>query len=151
VDSGSKRVDSAGKTRDEIVNSVKKVTDIMMEIAAASKEQSGGIDQVNTAVSQMDKMTQQNAALVEEAAAAAKSMEEQTNALAQSVAIYKLAEDALAALNVTGNPVIDRAVRTADHGAQSTARKPSTPVAEPRKEVRKKVANGRSGDDWSEF
>ena len=151
VESGSKLVDSAGKTMEEIVNSVKKVTDIMMEIAAASKEQSGGIDQVNTAVSQMDKMTQQNAALVEEAAAAAKSMEEQTNALAQSVTIYKLAEDALAALNVTGNPVIDRAVRSADHGAPATARKPSTPVAEPRKEVRKKVANGRSGDDWSEF
>jgi len=151
VESGSKLVDSAGKTMEEIVNSVKKVTDIMMEIAAASKEQSGGIDQVNTAVSQMDKMTQQNAALVEEAAAAAKSMEEQTNSLAQSVSIYKLAEDALAALNATGNPVVDRAVRTADRGAPATARKPSATAAEPRKEARKKVANGRAGDDWSEF
>jgi methyl-accepting chemotaxis protein len=151
VESGSKLVDSAGKTMEEIVNSVKKVTDIMMEIAAASKEQSGGIDQVNTAVSQMDKMTQQNAALVEEAAAAAKSMEEQTNSLAQSVAIYKLAEDALAALNVTGNPVVDRAVRSTDRGAPTSARKPSAPAAEPRREARKKVANGRPGDDWSEF
>jgi methyl-accepting chemotaxis protein len=122
-----------------------------MEIAAASKEQSGGIDQVNTAVSQMDKMTQQNAALVEEAAAAAKSMEEQTNSLAQSVSIYKLAEDALAALNATGNPVVDRALRSADRGAPTMARKPSATAAEPRKEARKKVANGRAGDDWSEF
>jgi methyl-accepting chemotaxis protein len=151
VESGSKLVDSAGKTMEEIVNSVKKVTDIMMEIAAASKEQSGGIDQVNTAVSQMDKMTQQNAALVEEAAAAAKSMEEQTNSLAQSVAIYKLTEDALAALNVTGNPVVDRAVRSTDRGAPTSARTPSSPAAEPRREARKKVANGRPGDDWSEF
>lgn len=151
VESGSKLVDSAGKTMEEIVNSVKKVTDIMMEIAAASKEQSGGIDQVNTAVSQMDKMTQQNAALVEEAAAAAKSMEEQTNALAQSVAIYKLAEDALAALNATGNPVVDRAVKTAERAAPSPARKPAAPASEPRKEVRKKVANSRTNDDWSEF
>jgi uncharacterized phage infection (PIP) family protein YhgE len=75
---------------EEIVMSVKRVTDIMEEITAASEEQSGGIDQVNTAVSQMDQMTQNNAALVEEAAAAAKSMEEQTEAMARSVAMFRL-------------------------------------------------------------
>ena len=71
---------------EEIVHSVKRVTDIMAEISAASKEQSGGIEQVNTAVMQMDKITQQNAALVEQAAAAAKSMEDQTDGLAAMVA-----------------------------------------------------------------
>ncbi|WP_209318473.1 methyl-accepting chemotaxis protein [Falsiroseomonas selenitidurans] len=90
VDSGSKLVASAGQTMDEIVVSVKRVTDIMAEISAASQEQSGGIEQVNVAVSQMDKITQQNAALVEEAAAAAKSMEEQTEALSRMVAGFTL-------------------------------------------------------------
>lgn len=77
---------------EEIVTSVKRVTDIIGEISAASQEQSGGIEQVNTAVSQMDKITQQNAALVEEAAAAAKSMEEQTNTLAEMVSVFTLQE-----------------------------------------------------------
>ena len=93
VESGSRLVESAGRTMEEIVQSVKRVTDIMEEISAASQEQSGGIDQVNTAVTQMDQMTQQNAALVEEAAAAAKSMEEQTDAMQRSVAMFKLSEE----------------------------------------------------------
>ena len=91
VDEGSKLVETAGKTMDEIVLSVKRVTDIMAEISAASREQSDGIEQVNTAITQMDKVTQQNAALVEEAAAAAESMEEQAGNLARSVSIFKLA------------------------------------------------------------
>ncbi|WP_246854920.1 methyl-accepting chemotaxis protein, partial [Naasia sp. SYSU D00057] len=90
VDSGSRLVTSAGDTMDEIVTSVKRVTDIMAEISAASQEQSTGLEQVNVAVAQMDKITQQNSALVEEAAAAAKSMEEQTDALAQMVAAFVL-------------------------------------------------------------
>lgn len=92
VDSGSKLVETAGRTMEEIVQSVKRVTDIMAEISAASQEQSGGIDQVNTAVTQMDQMTQQNAALVEEAAAAAKSMEDQTEALIRTVGRFSLAD-----------------------------------------------------------
>ena len=90
VETGSKLVASAGQTMEEIVTSVKRVTDIMAEISAASQEQSNGIDQVNTAVSQMDKMTQQNAALVEEAAAAAKSMEDQTEELSRIVAAFQI-------------------------------------------------------------
>ncbi|NGM21719.1 PAS domain S-box protein [Roseomonas stagni] len=90
VDSGSKLVASAGQTMDEIVRSVKRVTDIMAEISAASQEQSAGIEQVNVAVAQMDKITQQNSALVEEAAAAAKSMEQQTDTLMQMVAAFSL-------------------------------------------------------------
>jgi methyl-accepting chemotaxis protein len=75
---------------EEIVTSVKRVTDIMAEIAAASAEQSSGIDQVNQAVTQMDEVTQQNAALVEQAAAAAESLEEQATGLAGSVSVFKM-------------------------------------------------------------
>lgn len=93
VEDGSKLVGEAGKTMDEIVNSVKRVTDIMADIAAASAEQSSGIDQVNKAVTQMDEVTQQNAALVEQAAAAAESLEEQAQTLADTVAIFHLNSD----------------------------------------------------------
>jgi uncharacterized phage infection (PIP) family protein YhgE len=83
-------VDNAGKTMDEIVTSIKSVADIMAEITAASAEQRDGIQQVNQAVTKMDESTQQNAALVEEAAAAAGSMREQANLLNQAVGIFKV-------------------------------------------------------------
>jgi methyl-accepting chemotaxis protein len=75
---------------EEVVNAVKRVTDIMGEITAASMEQSQGIEQVNAAVAQMDEMTQQNAALVEEAAAAAESLQDQADSLSQAVSVFKL-------------------------------------------------------------
>ncbi|MGV2865124.1 methyl-accepting chemotaxis protein, partial [Achromobacter sp. AGC39] len=90
VGAGSQQVERAGATMQEIVASVKRVTDIMGEISAASDEQSSGIDQVNRAVSQMDEVTQQNAALVEEAAAAAGSLQEQAERLVQAVAVFKI-------------------------------------------------------------
>lgn len=93
VEDGSKLVGEAGKTMDEIVVSVKRVADIMSEIAAASAEQSSGIDQVNQAVTQMDEVTQQNAALVEQAAAAAESLEEQAATLSDTVANFRLDSD----------------------------------------------------------
>ncbi|WDS36808.1 methyl-accepting chemotaxis protein [Pseudoxanthomonas sp.] len=92
VADGTKLVDKAGKTMAEIVASVQRVTDIMGEISAASQEQSSGIEQVNLTITQMDETTQQNAALVEEATAAARSMEEQATHLAQAVSIFKLDE-----------------------------------------------------------
>ncbi|MDD4910776.1 MAG: methyl-accepting chemotaxis protein [Sideroxydans sp.] len=91
VTEGTALVDKAGKTMEEIVNAVKRVTDIMGEISAASNEQSQGIEQVNTAITQMDDVTQQNAALVEQAAAAAESMEEQARELATQMSTFKLA------------------------------------------------------------
>ena len=91
VDHGSKLVDDAGHTMQDIVNSVKRVADIMSEITAASLEQSNGIEEVNLSIGQMDEMTQQNAALVEQAAAAAEKMQEQAQNLAQAVSIFKLA------------------------------------------------------------
>ena len=90
VDAGSKLVAQAGTTMTEVVDSVKHVTDIMGEILAASQEQSAGIEQVNTAIVQMDEVTQQNAALVEEAAAAAASLRDQATNLSGVVAVFKL-------------------------------------------------------------
>jgi methyl-accepting chemotaxis protein len=94
VDAGSKLVDEAGETMHEIVTSVKQVADIMSEITAASEEQRNGIEQVNQAIGQMDEMTQQNAALVEQAAAAAQSMQDEAGALSQAVSIFKLSHAA---------------------------------------------------------
>ncbi|WP_144143708.1 methyl-accepting chemotaxis protein [Paraburkholderia sp. BCC1884] len=108
VQSGSTLVGRAGTTMDEIVQAVRRVTDIMGEISAASEEQSGGIEQVNRAVVQMDEVTQQNAALVEQAAAAAASLEDQTRQLQEVVGGWKVAGaqgrgNASAAPRVTGS------------------------------------------------
>ncbi|RQZ89831.1 HAMP domain-containing protein [Burkholderia cepacia] len=93
IRSGSTLVDEAGRTMSDVIGAVQRVTDIMGEIAAASEEQSGGIDQVARAVAQMDEVTQQNAALVEEAAAAAQSLDEQAGRLRETAAVFQLADD----------------------------------------------------------
>ncbi|MBC3873768.1 methyl-accepting chemotaxis protein [Undibacterium flavidum] len=94
VDAGGRLVDETGQTMNQIVTAVKQVADIMSEIAAASAEQSSGIEQVNIAITQMDEVTQQNAALVEEAAAASASMQDQAANLAATVSVFKLAHGA---------------------------------------------------------
>ena len=94
VDAGSRLVAEAGQTMSEIVGSVQRVSDIIGEITAASGEQSSGIAQVNTAVNQLDQMTQQNAALVEESAAAAESLKDQAIKLAQVVQVFRLGSPA---------------------------------------------------------
>ena len=93
VEQGTALVDQAGVTMTEVVSSIKRVTDIMGEISAASTEQSAGLAQVGEAVTQMDQATQQNAALVEESAAAAESLRGQAQGLVQAVAVFKLAQD----------------------------------------------------------
>jgi methyl-accepting chemotaxis protein len=111
VEIGSKLVSEAGSTMGEIVTSVKRVTDIMDEISAASAEQSAGIDQVNQAITQMDDVTQQNAALVEESAAAASSLEEQAQSLIESVGLFTLSEEATAqvkTVDVRSRPMVSR-------------------------------------------
>ena len=90
VEVGSKLVDDAGHTMGEIVAQVKRVTDLMGEITSATLEQSSGIGQVNQAVTQLDRMTQQNAALVEESAAAAQSLSRQAALLAEAVSVFKV-------------------------------------------------------------
>jgi len=96
VDAGSTLVGEAGKTMEEIVESVKRVTDIMGEITAASQEQTSGIEQINLAITQMDQVTQQNAALVEEASAAAQSLQEQAGSLSQVVGVFSFESGPLA-------------------------------------------------------
>jgi methyl-accepting chemotaxis protein-1 (serine sensor receptor) len=104
VDAGGRYVAQAGETMDAIMESVKRVTDIMGEITAASQEQSAGIEQVNQAISQMDQVTQQNAALVEEAAAAAGSLQGQADQLSAAVGVFKLGRTEQAALVQTQHP-----------------------------------------------
>ncbi|WP_241131974.1 methyl-accepting chemotaxis protein [Achromobacter xylosoxidans] len=104
VAEGAGQAENAGTTMQEVVASVKRVTDIMGEIAAASQEQASGIEQVNRAVSQMDEVTQQNAALVEEAAAAAGSMQDQAHALVRAVGVFRLSEDAARREAVVAQP-----------------------------------------------
>ncbi len=94
VEAGSKLVDGAGATMKEIVTSVKQAADIMGEIALASREQSSGIEQVKQAIEHMDEATQQNAALVEESAAAAASMQEQADKLVREVSVFKMSAQA---------------------------------------------------------
>jgi methyl-accepting chemotaxis protein len=138
VDTGSRLVGQAGVTMDEIVNSVRRVTDIMGEITSASQEQTSGIEQINQAISQMDQVTQQNAALVEEAAAAAESLQEQAGSLAQAVSVFRLAGDGGAApkaASVTALP--------------GKARPPAPVRASAVPAKRLAVANAAS--DWEEF
>jgi len=109
VGAGSRQVEQAGATMAEIVHSVARVTDIMGEITMASREQETGIEQINGAVSEMDTVTQQNAALVEEAAAAAQSLQEQSARLAEAVSVFRLEGTARSAPGATARP--ERVVR----------------------------------------
>jgi ABC-type transporter Mla subunit MlaD len=148
VDTGSQLVDQAGKTMDEIVTSVKRVTDIMAEITAASQEQSSGIDQISTAVSQMDEVTQQNAALVEEAAAA-ESLEEQAGVLARAVSVFKLAD-----AGVVERRGVDRAKNVARMPAKTGTPQPKAAeeakVSRPVK-ARAVAGAGAKEEQWEEF
>ncbi|WP_019143412.1 methyl-accepting chemotaxis protein [Noviherbaspirillum massiliense] len=144
VAAGSRLVNDAGTTMKDVVDSVKRVTDIMGEILAASQEQSAGIEQVNQAISQMDQMTQQNAALVEEAAAAAAAMQEQSVNLAQSVAVFKIGDGEPARSGIV--PVTKPAARPATIPLRKVAAgKAVTPV------TRRPVAAPSAGGDWEEF
>jgi methyl-accepting chemotaxis protein len=154
ADSGSKLVEQAGRTMDEIVTSVKRVTGIMAEITAASQEQSQGIEQVNLTITQMDEVTQQNAALVEEASAAARSLEEQADGLASSVGRFKLDLHAeIAPLSI----VASRPAVIASRGpAKPLASKPTTvrrpaPAAVKSEPRRAAAVTGGFGDQWTEF
>ncbi|HKY90991.1 MAG TPA: methyl-accepting chemotaxis protein [Nevskiaceae bacterium] len=154
VGNGSKLVEQAGKTMEEIVTSVKRVTDIMAEISAASQEQSQGIEQVNQTITQMDEVTQQNAALVEEASASARSLEEQAGGLAHSVSQFRLHEGAEVAPVAMARPAPARAPAKVAPRAQA---KPMAPAA---KRPAAQTPNGKhhpagdktgGGEQWSEF
>jgi methyl-accepting chemotaxis protein len=123
VDSGSKLVDQAGDTMMEIVASVGRVTHIMSDITQASAEQTSGIEQINIAITQMDDVTQQNAALVEEAAAAASAMRDQADKLSQVVSIFQLAQVNPRAPSVAGRNSAPNLTR-----AHAPVRQPAMPA-----------------------
>ncbi|MDX2218650.1 MAG: methyl-accepting chemotaxis protein [Burkholderiales bacterium] len=131
VQAGSELVNSAGDTMEEVVRSVKRVADIISEITAASMEQSTGIEQVNQAITQMDQVTQQNAALVEQAAAAAESMEEQAHGLTSAVSVFRVGSE--------GEP----------RGVARLAAVPRSP--RPRPEATGKRVREATNGDWKEI
>lgn len=128
IKDGSQQVGDAGTTMGEIVEAVRRVTDIMAEIAAASDEQSRGIQQVSQAVTEMDNVTQQNASLVEEASAAAASLEDQAGKLTQAVSAFRLQDTPLLA---------------------ATASRATAPVKTPALAPRPALASGN--DNWETF
>ena len=146
VDAGSKLVDEAGTTMDDIVTSVKHVADIMGEITAASHEQSTGLEEVNRAISQMDDMTQQNAALVEEAMAAAESMREQAARLTEVVAVFKVEQSAASMPTIQ---TVDTVM--SNRREPQFAAKPAKSAATLPKARETKLATIRSKDEWEEF
>jgi methyl-accepting chemotaxis protein len=157
VGDGSLLVTQSGQTLEQIVMSVKKVSDIVAEIAAASREQSSGIEQVNKAVMQMDEMTQQNAALVEQATAASQSMADQARELTVMMEKYQVGDSGMA---VARTPVKAKAPVQALPDRRSPNRpfsgKPAAPTKAPpiKQEVpvapTRAVANGNDAD-WREF
>ncbi|HWJ94372.1 MAG TPA: methyl-accepting chemotaxis protein [Telluria sp.] len=138
VDTGSNLVSQAGRTMEEVVQSVRRVTDIVSEITAASAEQSAGIGQVNQAIVQMDGVTQQNAALVEEAAAAAESLQDQAGVLVELVGQFKLAESG------------ERAARPAPRVAPVAPPKAVQKLPPARKAVKAAPAR-EAAEEWESF
>ncbi len=159
VEQGSALVDQAGATMQEVVVSIRRVTDIMGEISAASTEQSAGVSQVGQAVSQMDQVTQQNAALVEESAAAAESLKGQAEQLVRAVAVFKLAQraEADAAVAAPVAPVAPQVERRSPERAKNVVRPNFAAAAKPAAAVAPAAAatepaGAKTGtDDWETF
>ncbi|MGC4244526.1 MAG: methyl-accepting chemotaxis protein [Herbaspirillum sp.] len=152
VENGSRLVEQAGTTMDEVVASVKRVTDVVAEITAASGEQSDGIEQINQAIVQMDEVTQQNAALVEEAAAAAQSLQEQSGRLVETVSIFKLSNHETR----RPAPVAATAARTVDVTPRAAAlpRKPAAKASAPAKALpvaQPAFKPAAAEGDWEQF
>ena len=148
VDAGGKLVDQAGVTMADIVQSITRVTDIMSEIASASMEQTMGIEQINSAISQMDEVTQQNAALVEEAAAAAGAMQEQAAMLSEVVSIFKIGEQASAAQA----PSASAALRRPAAPAHPAPRRPAPRLAAAAGATPRAAAMSKDeSEDWETF
>nr|WP_305040892.1 methyl-accepting chemotaxis protein [Glaciecola sp. MH2013] len=159
VENGNQLVNQSGDTMKEIVVSIQRVNDIMSEIAAASAEQASGIDEVSKAVTQMDEMTQQNAALVEEAAAAAESMRTQAGDLTDRVGTFKLNEE-----DVSSNRAIGHQSGSAKASTAAPSRSTADPLsrqfeelpsvmstAESREASRKVIPTKSEDDEWESF
>jgi len=158
VEEGSALVAQAGATMTEVVDSIKRVTDIMGEISAASVEQSAGVSQVAEAVSQMDQVTQQNAALVEESAAAAESLKTQAQALVQTVAVFTLtsARPTAAATPVSAPAAVRKQVERRGPDRAKNVVRPTFAARTPAESVPPPAANPSSrktgtDDEWASF
>jgi methyl-accepting chemotaxis protein len=138
VEMGTKLVDRAGATMQEVVDSVHRVSSIISDIAAASEEQRSGIEQVNEAIAQMDQVTQQNAALVEQAAAASGAMQDQATTLSRAVSVFQLSADGAGAPAAVGQARPRAALR------QSAAQRAP-------KQLALAKAGAAKDDDWSEY
>jgi len=156
VENGSKLVNVAGVTMGEVVEHVKRVTDLISEVTAASREQSSGIAQVNDAVNQLDQVTQQNAALVEQSAAAAESLKSQAAKLSEVVGAFKITQSAMdrAASESKSPPSRAAAVRS----PATTAARPKTagagpvrPAVSPPAPAKTPATTGGGNDAWEEF
>ncbi|WP_419796601.1 MAG: methyl-accepting chemotaxis protein [Terasakiella sp.] len=170
VRNGVKLVGDTGESLEDIVNSIKRVADIVSEIAAASREQASGVDQINSAITQMDEMTQQNAALVEESSASARSLEDQSEKMMQLISFFETRKEIAGGLAA---PVSNKVEEAPVPGPSMTSSTPSYDVSfedefeselgdldpQPReRESVKKITNGlakadaNSADaDWEEF
>ena len=158
VEEGSALVAQAGATMTEVVDSIKRVTDIMGEISAASVEQSAGVSQVAEAVSQMDQVTQQNAALVEESAAAAESLKTQAQALVQTVAVFTLtsARPTAAATPVSAPAAVRKQVERRGPDRAKNVVRPTFAARTPAASMPPPAANPSSrktgtDDEWASF
>jgi methyl-accepting chemotaxis protein len=154
VDAGGKLVEQAGSTIAEVVASVKRVTDVVAEISAAGQEQSSGIDQVNLAITQMDEVTQQNAALVEQAAAAAAALQDQAANLAQLVSVFKLdnavvSRSASAAIAAPASPKARVQLQPARKTVAAPRARIEPSAAAPAK--RDVLPPSDKGDEWEQF
>jgi len=146
VDEGARLVDQAGETMDGIVKAVQQVSDIMQQISAASQEQSSGIAQVNQAIVSIDDVTQQNAALVEEAAAAAQSMRDQAEMLADAVSVFRLADHQADPQRLAVRAVVKAATRRAAPAAVAQA-----PAAPRLVKPAKPTSAAGADKEWEEF
>jgi methyl-accepting chemotaxis protein len=150
VAEGTKLVDESGKALAEIVVRVKKVTDVMAEIASSSREQASGIEQVNKAITMMDDVTQQNAALVEEASAAAQALTEQASNLTQLISRYRVGEGSSAeAPRAAARPTAVAAAPAVERRAATRPltgkKRPVAVVAAPAR------AAGAAAEEWKDF
>jgi methyl-accepting chemotaxis protein len=154
VDAGTRLVDQAGITMNEVVESIKRVTDIMAEISAASQEQTQGIEQVNIAITEMDNVTQQNAALVEEAAAAAGSLQDESSHLAGLVSVFKLTPMQMRAAQeaIANSHKHHEKIGTLSNRKNANATTARIAQNRPTQAAPKRIAQKSAAtDDWEEF
>ena len=159
VEQGTAQVDRAGVTMAEVVSGIKRVTDLMGEISAASSEQSVGVSQVGEAVMQMDQVTQQNAALVEEMAAAASSLKSQAQDLVSTVSVFRLSQDTARTMASAASVLAPPPASKSPPGARKhtpkiaprTAIKPKSLPASPLSKLTAQRASAADADEWTSF